>query len=99
MGVGGQHHIAAPVPPGMGPGTHCTGSWVGSRAGAENLPAYSSFVYSLHYCDPSLSHILCLKTECREGFLDLRVRRTVQKKTVWRKLHYEKILNMYSFTK
>ena len=39
MGVGGQRHAPAVLPPGR-PGTHCTGGWVGPRAdwtGAENL--------------------------------------------------------------
>jgi hypothetical protein len=33
MGVGGQLHAPAALPPGMRPGTHCTGGWVGPRAG------------------------------------------------------------------
>jgi hypothetical protein len=32
MGVGGQRHAAAALPPGR-PGTHCVGGWVGPRAG------------------------------------------------------------------
>jgi hypothetical protein len=37
MGVSGQHHApAALLPPGKGPtGTHCTGGWVGPRAGLD----------------------------------------------------------------
>ena len=30
MGVGGQRHAPAALP---GPGTHCTGGWVGPTAG------------------------------------------------------------------
>jgi len=30
-GVGGQRHAAASLSPGMSPGTHSTGGWVGSR--------------------------------------------------------------------
>jgi hypothetical protein len=37
MGVSGQRHDpAALLPPGKGPpGTHCTGGWVGPRAGLD----------------------------------------------------------------
>jgi hypothetical protein len=28
MGVGGQRHATAALPPGKIPGTHCTGDWV-----------------------------------------------------------------------
>jgi hypothetical protein len=35
MGVGGQPHAPAALPPGKRPGTHCTGGWVGPRAGLE----------------------------------------------------------------
>jgi len=33
-GVGGQRHAPAVLP---GPGTNCTGGWVGFRAGLHNL--------------------------------------------------------------
>jgi hypothetical protein len=33
MGVGGQRHAPAALPPGERPGTHCTGGWVGPRVG------------------------------------------------------------------
>ena len=33
MGVGGQRHAPAALPPGNRPGTHCIGGWVGPRAG------------------------------------------------------------------
>jgi hypothetical protein len=32
-GVGSQRHAPAALPPGKGPSTHCTGGWVGPRAG------------------------------------------------------------------
>jgi hypothetical protein len=32
MGVGGQIHAPAALPPGKRPVTHCTGGWVGPRA-------------------------------------------------------------------
>jgi hypothetical protein len=35
MGVGGQRHAPAALPPGKKPVTHCTGSWVGPRAGLD----------------------------------------------------------------
>jgi hypothetical protein len=36
MGVSGQRHApAALLPPGKGPGTNCTGGWVGPRAGLD----------------------------------------------------------------
>jgi hypothetical protein len=28
MGVGGQGHAPAALPPGRRPGTHCTGGWI-----------------------------------------------------------------------
>ena len=34
MGMGGERHAAAAVPPGRF-GTHCFGSWVGSRASLD----------------------------------------------------------------
>jgi hypothetical protein len=35
MEVGGQLHAPAALPPGKRPGTHCTGGWVGPRAGLD----------------------------------------------------------------
>jgi len=35
LGVGGQRHAPAALPPGKRPGTHCIGGWVGSRAGMD----------------------------------------------------------------
>ena len=35
MGVGSQRHAPAALPPGKIPGIHCTGGWVGSRAGLD----------------------------------------------------------------
>jgi hypothetical protein len=35
MWVGGQPHAPAALPPGKRPGTHCTGGWVGPRAGLD----------------------------------------------------------------
>jgi hypothetical protein len=36
MGVGGQRHAPAALPPGKRPGTHCIGGWVGPRAGLDD---------------------------------------------------------------
>jgi hypothetical protein len=33
MGMGGQIHAPAALPPGKRPGTHCIGGWVGPKAG------------------------------------------------------------------
>ena len=35
MGVGGQCHTSAALPPGKRPGTHCIGSWVEPRVGLD----------------------------------------------------------------
>ena len=35
MGLGGQHHAPAALPPGKTRITHCTGGWVGPRAGLD----------------------------------------------------------------
>jgi hypothetical protein len=35
MGVGGQLHAPAALSSGKRPGTHCTGGWVGPRAGLD----------------------------------------------------------------
>jgi hypothetical protein len=35
MGVGGQHHALAALPPGKTLGTHCIGGWVSPRAGLD----------------------------------------------------------------
>ena len=35
MGMAGQRHASAALPPGRGPDTHYTGCWVGPRAGLD----------------------------------------------------------------
>jgi hypothetical protein len=35
MGVGGQLHTPAALPPGIRPGIHCIGGWVDPRAGLD----------------------------------------------------------------
>jgi hypothetical protein len=74
MGVSGQHHApAALYPRGKDPGAHCTGGWVGPRAGLDTeatgkilcpcrgsnpgRPARSQ-TYCLSYPAPSLTYIL-----------------------------------------
>ena len=65
MGVGGQRHAPAALPPGKRPGTHRTGGRVGARpvwTGAENLastgirspdrPARTQSLYRLGYPGP-----------------------------------------------
>ena len=62
MGVGGQCHALAALPPGRRPSIHCIGGWVGLRAGLEgcgksrppgiwspDCPARSELLYRLHY--------------------------------------------------
>jgi hypothetical protein len=63
MRVGGQLHAPAALPPGKRPGTHCTGGWVGRRAGLDGCgksrpptgirspdrPARSESLYRLLY--------------------------------------------------
>jgi hypothetical protein len=62
MGVGGQRHAPAALPPGQGPGTCCTGDWVCPRAVLDgcrpDLSARSESVYRLRYPDPLLLLVL-----------------------------------------
>jgi hypothetical protein len=44
MGVGGQLHAPAALPPGKRSGTHCVGDWVGPRAGLMYVHTYL-FIY------------------------------------------------------
>jgi hypothetical protein len=37
MGVGGQCHASAALPPGKVPGTHCIGCCIGPRAGLDGF--------------------------------------------------------------
>jgi hypothetical protein len=65
MGVGGQLHAPAALPPGKRPGTHCIGGWVGPRSGLDGCkkscsyrdsipdrPARSESLYRLRYPGP-----------------------------------------------
>ena len=40
MGLGGQHHFPAAFPLGKTRITHCTGGWVGPRAGLDGCGKY-----------------------------------------------------------
>jgi hypothetical protein len=40
MGVGGQRHAPAALPPGKRPGTHCIGGWVGPRVGLDGCSPF-----------------------------------------------------------
>jgi hypothetical protein len=66
MRVDGQLHALDALPPGKRPGTHCTGGWVGPRAGmggcgksrpptgirSPDRPARSESLYRLSYRGP-----------------------------------------------
>ena len=65
MGVGGQRHAQAVLPPGKRPETHCIGGWVVLRAGLDGCrkslphrdlipdhPAHSESLYRLSYPGP-----------------------------------------------
>ena len=69
MGLGGQWHALAALPPGKRPGTHCTGGgWAPGPVwtGTENLvptgivspghPARNRSLYRLRYPCPHLTH-------------------------------------------
>jgi hypothetical protein len=69
MGVGGQRHAQAALPPGRRPGTHYTESWVGTRTGLAMLgesrpppgfdrPARIKSLYRLRYPGPHVNRIL-----------------------------------------
>jgi hypothetical protein len=56
MGVDGQRHAPAALPPGKRPGTHCTGGRVGPRSGLDGIrspdrPARSESLYRLSYTE------------------------------------------------
>ena len=65
--MGGQHHAPAALPLGRRPGNHCTGGWVGTRAGLEgynlapigilylDLPAHGKLLYLLNYPSPHIN--------------------------------------------
>ena len=68
MGVGGQRHAPAALPPGKLPGTHCIRSWVWT--GAENLlpptgirlperQAGCKSICRLSYPGPRMTNITC----------------------------------------
>jgi len=48
MGVGGQRHAPAALPPGKRPGTHFIGGWVVPRAGLDGCGKSRPHWYSIH---------------------------------------------------
>jgi hypothetical protein len=65
MGVGGQRHAQAALPPGKRAGTHCIGGWVGPSGGLDrsgksrptgirspDRPVRSQSLYRLSYLSP-----------------------------------------------
>jgi hypothetical protein len=74
MGVGGQLHAPAALPPGNRPGTHCIGGWVGPRSrldGCEKSRPLHKVVFSIlqEYCllntSPELPHVEQRVSSCR----------------------------------
>jgi hypothetical protein len=71
MGVDGQRHAPAALPPGKRSGTHCIGGWVGPRASLDvcresrpttwirspDRPARSESLYRLSYPGPRLTEL------------------------------------------
>jgi hypothetical protein len=47
MGVGGELHAPAALPPGKRPVIHFIGGWVGPRAGLDGCKTYIGKQYSL----------------------------------------------------
>ena len=47
MGVGGQRHAPAALPPGKRPDTHFAGGWVGLRAGLDGCGKSRSYRNSI----------------------------------------------------
>jgi hypothetical protein len=60
MGVGGQCHTQAALPPEKRPGTPCTGGWVGLRAGLDRC-GKSCLCWGLNH--RPFSHIVSASTE------------------------------------
>ena len=73
MGVGGQCHVPAALPPGKKPGVHCIGGWVSPRVGLDafgnlaptgirspNHPGRSESLYRLLYPGPPILYYTVL---------------------------------------
>ena len=61
MGVGGQRHALAALPPET-PGTHCIGGWVGPRAGLDGcgkplLHRIITRVHRITFTSPTISRL------------------------------------------
>jgi hypothetical protein len=61
MRVGGQFHAPAALPLGKRPGTHCTGGWVGPKAGLDGC-WNALYVIILYYVVTLYYIILCYVT-------------------------------------
>jgi hypothetical protein len=60
MGVSGQRHDPAALPPGKKSGTHCTEGWVGPRAGPVGCGKYRPYRHSI----PDRPAVASLYTDC-----------------------------------
>ena len=61
MGVGGQSHAPAALSPAKGTGAHCTGDWVGPRAGLDSCAKYRPYWDLIP--GPSTSQQVAIPTE------------------------------------
>ena len=65
VGVGGQRHALAALPPGKRLTTHCIGGWVGAESLAPtgirspDRPARSESLYRLSYPGPQKMREMC----------------------------------------
>jgi len=70
MGVGGQYHALAALPPEKRPGTHCIGGWVRPKASLEGcgkshpptgIRSWTVQPIASHYTDYAiLAHVICI---------------------------------------
>ena len=73
MGVGGQRHARAALPPGKIPGTHFTGGWVKPRAGVDGCGKsrpHRDSLYRLSYRGPPLVSDTTPNSVQRRRFID-----------------------------
>ena len=76
MGVGGQRHTPADLPPGKRPCTHCIGGWVGPKAGLDGCGKSGSHRKIIFHKNTSSGSRLvpCGGTDMRKLFAILRKR-------------------------
>jgi hypothetical protein len=75
MGVGGQRHAPADLPPGKRPGTHCIGGCVGPRAGLDGCGKSGSHrkIIKFHKSTSSGSRLVpCGRTDMRKLIVAFR---------------------------